>query len=104
MPKAQAQLTDVTFGRDAYETAAGCDAVVLVTEWNEFKHLDMARLRGAMAFPLLVDGRNIYNPETLTELGFIYCGLGRRQPVHYPPCYAPVHENSYESLGLVVAR
>jgi UDPglucose 6-dehydrogenase len=84
MPKAQSLLTDVTFGRDAYETAAGCDALVLVTEWNEFKQLDMPRLRAAMAFPLLVDGRNVYDPETMTRLGFIYCGVGRRQPVHYP--------------------
>jgi UDPglucose 6-dehydrogenase len=87
MPKARALLTDVTFGRDAYEAVAGCHAVVLVTEWNEFKQLDMRRVRAAMAFPLLVDGRNIYDPDAMTRLGFIYCGIGRRQPVHYPPGY-----------------
>jgi UDPglucose 6-dehydrogenase len=85
MPKAQALLGDVVFGHDAYEAAAGCDAVVLVTEWNEFKQLDMRRLHAAMAFPLLVDGRNVYEPEAMTRLGFIYCGMGRSQPVHYPP-------------------
>ncbi|HZU07511.1 MAG TPA: UDP-glucose/GDP-mannose dehydrogenase family protein [Chloroflexota bacterium] len=87
MPKARALLTDVTFGRDAYEAVAGCHAVVLVTEWNEFKQLDMRRVRAAMAFPLLVDGRNIYDPDAMTRLGFVYCGIGRRQPVHYPPGY-----------------
>jgi UDPglucose 6-dehydrogenase len=90
MPKAKTLLTDVEFGRDAYETAEGCDALVLVTEWNEFKQLDMPRLHAAMAFPLLVDGRNVYDPESMTRLGFIYCGVGRRQPVHYPTDAVPV--------------
>jgi UDPglucose 6-dehydrogenase len=89
MEKARALLPEATFGRDAYETAKGCDAVVVVTEWNEFKQLDLRRLRSALAFPLLVDGRNIYEPESMTRLGFIYCGIGRGQPVHYPRDYAP---------------
>ncbi len=89
MAKAKPLLPEVAFGRDAYETATGCDAVVLVTEWNEFKQLDMNRLRSVMAFPLLVDGRNVYDPETMTRLGFIYCGMGRRQSAHYPADYVP---------------
>jgi UDPglucose 6-dehydrogenase len=92
MPKARALLSDVAFGRDAYETAEGCDAVVIVTEWNEFKQLDMPRLRVVMAFPLIVDARNIYEPEAMTRLGFVYAGIGRVQPVHYPadwPAPAP---------------
>ncbi|HLH26712.1 MAG TPA: hypothetical protein VK066_29665, partial [Chloroflexota bacterium] len=55
----------------------------------EFKQLDLRRLRRALAFPLLVDGRNIYEPDAMTRLGFIYCGIGRGQPVHYPPDQAP---------------
>ncbi len=89
MERARTLLPEVTFGRDAYETATGCDAVVLVTEWNEFKQLDMRRLRAVMAFPLLIDGRNVYDPDVMTRLGFIYAGVGRRQPVHYPPDYVP---------------
>jgi UDPglucose 6-dehydrogenase len=89
MAKARETLADVTFGHDAYETAQGCDAVVVVTEWNEFKQLDLRRLRSALAYPLLVDGRNIYEPAAMTRLGFIYCGVGRGQPVHYPPEHAP---------------
>ncbi len=85
MPKARELLPDVQFGRDAYEAAAGCDAVVMVTEWNEFKQLDMPRLRAGMALPVLVDGRNIYEPEDMTRLGFTYAGIGRAQPVHLPP-------------------
>jgi UDPglucose 6-dehydrogenase len=103
MPKAQTLLPNVAFGRDAYEAAAGCDAVVLVTEWNEFKQIDMGRLRAAMAFPLLIDGRNIYNPETLTRLGFIYCGVGRRQSVHYPHGHSPVHGNGHLAATMVAA-
>src|SRR5262249_15915965 len=103
MPKAEALLDGVEFGHDAYEAAAGCDAVVLVTEWNEFKQLDMRRLHTAMAYPLLVDGRNVYEPEAMTGLGFIYCGMGRSQPVHYPPDGAkgppPAGYPSAASLG-----
>jgi UDPglucose 6-dehydrogenase len=87
MLKARALLRDVTYARDAYEAAEGCHAVLLVTEWNEFKQLDMRRLRALMTFPLLVDGRNIYEPTRMTDLGFIYVGVGRSQPVHFPPGY-----------------
>jgi UDPglucose 6-dehydrogenase len=89
MEKARALLPDVAFGRDAYEAAKGCDAVVVVTEWNEFRQLDLKRLQRALAYPLLVDGRNLYEPEAMTRLGYVYCGIGRGQPVHYPPNYAP---------------
>jgi UDPglucose 6-dehydrogenase len=102
MPKAEAVVADVTFGRDAYETAAGCHAVVLATEWNEFKQLDMRRLHAAMAFPLLVDGRNVYEPEQMTKLGFIYCGIGRGQPVHYPPDVPTL--NGHPAPTLTTAR
>jgi UDPglucose 6-dehydrogenase len=104
MPKAQALLSDVTFGRDAYETAEGCHAVVIVTEWNEFKQLDMRRLRAAMAFPLLVDGRNVYEPESMTQLGFIYAGVGRGQPVHYPADQDAPPANGQSAPTLTTAR
>jgi UDPglucose 6-dehydrogenase len=99
MEKAQPVLPDVTFGRDAYDVAAGADALVLVTEWNEFKQLDMRRVRAAMALPLLVDGRNIYDASQLVEMGFIYCGVGRGQPVHHPD--EPVTIPSVPSLAAV---
>jgi len=85
MARARELLPDLYYGRDAYDAATGCHAVVLVTEWNEFKQLDLARLRDVMAYPFLVDGRNLYDPAALTALGFVYSGIGRVQPVHYPP-------------------
>ncbi|HIE38616.1 MAG TPA: UDP-glucose/GDP-mannose dehydrogenase family protein, partial [Anaerolineae bacterium] len=70
-------LEDVTFCSDPYEVAEGADALILVTEWNEFKQLDMARIRDLMKQPVLIDGRNIYDPRRMRELGFVYRGMGR---------------------------
>lgn len=69
---------NVYFARDPYDLAVGCDAVALVTEWNEFKELDMGRLRGLMRSPVLLDGRNIYDPDEMTRIGFQYFGMGRQ--------------------------
>ncbi len=74
---AQRTISDLPLAQNPYELAAGCDALVLVTEWNEFKHLDLARLRAAMRTPIFVDGRNIYEPEAMREAGFLYRGIGR---------------------------
>ena len=65
------------FAEDPYELAAGCDAVILVTEWNEFKQLDLERVRQSMKTPVLVDGRNVYDAEQMRALGFTYRGIGR---------------------------
>ena len=70
-------LPDMQLAEDAYDLADGCEALVVCTEWNEFKHLDMARIRDLMRQPFLVDGRNLYDPVRLQELGFIYRGVGR---------------------------
>ncbi|MEA3341377.1 MAG: UDP binding domain-containing protein, partial [Chloroflexota bacterium] len=68
---------DVTLAKDPYNLAEDCDALIVVTEWNEFKNLDLARIRDLMARPVLIDGRNIYEPEMMNELGFYYRGVGR---------------------------
>jgi UDPglucose 6-dehydrogenase len=70
-------LHDVELCQDAYEAAQGADALVIVTEWNEFKHLSLPRLKEAMRQPFVVDGRNIYDPDQMKALGFIYRGMGR---------------------------
>ncbi|HXF62104.1 MAG TPA: UDP-glucose/GDP-mannose dehydrogenase family protein [Caldilineaceae bacterium] len=62
---------------DPYELAEGMDALVVCTEWNEFKQLDLQRIKQVMAQPILVDGRNIYEPQTMHALGFTYRGVGR---------------------------
>jgi UDPglucose 6-dehydrogenase len=76
-PRAKEILPEVEYCEDAYEVAEGSDALVIVTDWNEFKHLDMSRIRASMAQPVLMDGRNIYEPRRMQELGFIYRGIGR---------------------------
>ena len=62
---------------DPYVLAEGCDALMVITEWNEFKQLDLNRVRELMKQPVLFDGRNIYDPETMKRAGFIYRGFGR---------------------------
>jgi UDPglucose 6-dehydrogenase len=71
------RLADVAFCTDAYEVADTVDALVIVTEWNEFKSLDMRRIRSSMRRPVLVDGRNIYEAAEMNTLGFLYRGMGR---------------------------
>jgi UDPglucose 6-dehydrogenase len=77
MEVAQPLLPNVEMCRDAYTLAQGCDALMVVTEWNEFKQLDLERLRGMMRTPVLLDGRNIYDPTVLRQTGFMYHGIGR---------------------------
>ncbi|MBI1736932.1 MAG: UDP-glucose/GDP-mannose dehydrogenase family protein [Candidatus Rokubacteria bacterium] len=68
----------VAYCDSAYEAAEGADAVILVTEWNEFKFLNLERLRGMMRRPVVVDGRNVWQPERMRRLGFEYYSVGRK--------------------------
>ncbi len=77
MERARMLLPDVEYTADAYELAAGADALVVVTEWNEFRHLDMGKIKETMRKPVVVDGRNIYDPSMMRGLGFTYRGIGR---------------------------
>jgi UDPglucose 6-dehydrogenase len=77
VPNAKRILQDVVYCKTPYEVATGADAVILITEWNEFKHLDMKQLAGSMRQPVLLDGRNIYDPARMRALGFTYVGMGR---------------------------
>ncbi|MEK6575067.1 MAG: UDP-glucose/GDP-mannose dehydrogenase family protein [Chloroflexota bacterium] len=70
-------MPNVQLCEDPYELAAGCDALVVVTEWNEFKHLDFRRVKQAMRGNVIVDGRNLYEPRAMKEYGFTYRGIGR---------------------------
>jgi UDPglucose 6-dehydrogenase len=60
-----------------YETVKGKEAMVVFTEWNEFKELDLERVKGLLKKPLVIDGRNIYSPEKMETLGFAYFSVGR---------------------------
>jgi UDPglucose 6-dehydrogenase len=77
MVNADLYLNGVTLCQDAYQVAESADALVVVTEWNEFKHLSLSKLKEAMRQPIVVDGRNIYDPDQMRALGFTYRGMGR---------------------------
>ncbi|MCX7858629.1 MAG: UDP-glucose/GDP-mannose dehydrogenase family protein [Chloroflexus sp.] len=77
MPRAEELLPTVTFTATAYDVAKDADALLLVTEWNEFKQLDWQRIKRYMRQPVVIDGRNLYDPREMRSLGFIYWGVGR---------------------------
>ncbi len=77
MEKAKALLQDVTFVPEMNAVAEGCDALVIATEWEEFKRLDLERARKALTHPILFDGRNLFDPAEMERLGFIYKSIGR---------------------------
>ena len=79
MDNARAALSGVTFCGDEYEVASGCDLLVLATEWNQFRALDMQRIKKLMKAPVLVDLRNVYEPDDMERLGFAYRCVGRRK-------------------------
>ena len=60
-----------------YDAVEGADALAIVTDWNEYRHPDFARVRQALRRPVLVDGRNLYDPAKMAELGFLYDSVGR---------------------------
>jgi UDPglucose 6-dehydrogenase len=77
MEKAKAILHDVTYVDDMNEVAEDCDALVIATEWDEFKKLDLDRVRKALSHPIMFDGRNLFDPADMEKLGFIYKSIGR---------------------------
>jgi UDPglucose 6-dehydrogenase len=77
MHEAAAVLPGVTYSADEYEAVTNTDALVFVTEWNQFRALDMRRIRDLMRVPRIADLRNIYDPADMRELGFEYIGVGR---------------------------
>ena len=77
MDEARATLQDVEYAQDAYDAAAGCDALVIATEWNQFRNLDWGRMKAALRAAVVVDLRNVYEPSAMRELGLRYTGVGR---------------------------
>ncbi len=77
MSRAKQAMPEIEMAENAYELARDCDALLVCTDWNEFKHLDLARIRNAMRCPVIVDGRNIYDPKRMAQAGFHYRGVGR---------------------------
>jgi UDPglucose 6-dehydrogenase len=77
MVEAQKVLQDVVYCKGPYEVAEGSHALVLVTEWNQFRLLDLTRIKGLLQEPIFIDLRNVYEPHHVRGLGFRYCGVGR---------------------------
>jgi UDPglucose 6-dehydrogenase len=73
-------LPDVALFTDPYEMAEGCDALIVITPWNEFKQLDLQKIKNLMHSPVIFDSRNIYNPQEMNALGFRYRSIGRGFP------------------------
>jgi len=80
MEKARAELKDLVCCKDAYEAARGCEALLLTTEWDEFRKLDLQRLKTEMLHPLVLDGRNLFDPVQMAGLGFVYRAVGQSSP------------------------
>jgi UDPglucose 6-dehydrogenase len=77
MDEARPLLADVTWCEDSYAAMTGADAVVILTEWNEFRALDLARAKSLLSRPLMIDLRNIYSPDEMMRNGFDYISIGR---------------------------
>ena len=75
--EAEKVLPELEYGEDAYDVAKGCDALVLATEWNQFRRLDLQRIKKLLRNPIFIDLRNVYEPDQMKQLGFNYCGVGR---------------------------
>ena len=77
MGEARRLLSDVEFCDSSYATLEEADALVLITEWNEFRALDLDRVKSLMRTPVIIDLRNIYDPHDMTAKGFAYSSIGR---------------------------
>jgi UDPglucose 6-dehydrogenase len=77
MPPAAKLLPEVIFAKDPYLACEGADAMVIMTEWNQFRMLDLKRIRGLLQRPLVVDLRNVYKPDQMQRAGFDYVSVGR---------------------------
>jgi UDPglucose 6-dehydrogenase len=73
------EISGATFAASALDAAAGAEALIVATEWNEFANVDLAALKRTMATPMIFDGRNLFDPQTMEKLGFHYHSIGRRR-------------------------
>ena len=77
MEEAKHLLSDVEYATDEYDAIKDADILIIVTEWNQFRALDMARVKQLLKSPKIADLRNIYEPDDMREMGFEYVGVGR---------------------------
>jgi UDPglucose 6-dehydrogenase len=67
----------ITYAKTNYDALAGADALVIVTDWNEYRFPDFAKIKSALKRPVVIDGRNLYDPAKMEQLGFTYRSIGR---------------------------
>jgi UDPglucose 6-dehydrogenase len=78
MHETQRRLGDrISYSETSYDALTGADALVIVTDWNEYRHPDFARIKSALKSPVVVDGRNLYDSRKMAGLGFTYASIGR---------------------------
>lgn len=77
MERAKEIMPDITYCKSPYEVAENSECLAILTEWDEFRQLDLAKIKSLLKLPIVVDGRNIFDPKQMSELGFIYRGVGR---------------------------
>jgi len=81
MEKAKLIFDNVEFCDDPYEVSKNADALIILTEWNEFKEMDLKKIKSLLTSPVIIDGRNIYDPEDLKKEGFTYISIGRKDVI-----------------------
>jgi UDPglucose 6-dehydrogenase len=104
MHEAKKLLPGVVYCNDAYETMKDADALVLLTEWNQFRNLDLARAKSLLKSPVLIDLRNVYTPADVTAAGFHYTSIGRPQERPSAPEAITVQNPSVGSDPLVALK
>jgi UDPglucose 6-dehydrogenase len=97
--KARAILPEVTYCADAYQAAEGADAILIVTEWDEFRQMDWKRLLSAVEQPLVIDGRNLFVPEEISRMGFRYVSIGRVDALPCQPAGAEKVNPSWPAVN-----
>lgn len=77
MERAKEIMPDITYCKSPYEVAENSECLAILTEWDEFRQLDLAKIKSLLKLPIVVDGRNVFDPKQMSEMGFIYRGVGR---------------------------
>jgi UDPglucose 6-dehydrogenase len=80
MPRAQKELKQVAFCRNEYDAADNSDCLLIMTEWNDFRNVDLMKIKRMLRQPVIVDGRNMFDPLQMRKLGFVYKCVGRGLP------------------------
>ena len=73
--------SEITYCQSAFQALEGADGLLVVTEWNEFRHPDLQQIKKMLKQPVIFDGRNIYNPAEMKKMGFTYYGIGRGKQI-----------------------